>query len=155
MHLVRRGKALDRCDLVALVHHREAEAGINPDPVDHHGSGTALVVITPLPGARQMQVQVFAQRVEQGRPRIETELALLAIGFETHRNVRRRVCLGQRCGGGTGWHATITAVATLPASSPRRENSISDTLGMAFVFLPAEPRVRDKGLICIKDCCGL
>ena len=73
VQVVGRAQPLDGGDAVALVHHRERQAGIDPPPVDDHRAGAALAVIAALLGAGEMQV--LAQRVEQRGPRVELELA--------------------------------------------------------------------------------
>ena len=45
LHLVQvadRAEALDRGDLVLLMHHRQRQAAIDPAPVDENGAGAAL-----------------------------------------------------------------------------------------------------------------
>ena len=63
--------------LVALVHHRERQAGVDPPAVDDHRAGAALAVVAALLGAGEMQM--LAQRVEQRGARVELELPGLAI----------------------------------------------------------------------------
>ena len=72
-----RRQSLDGGDLGAVLHDRQREAGIDPPPVDQHGAGAALAVIAALLGAGQ--IEMVAQRVEQGRPRRELELRLDAV----------------------------------------------------------------------------
>ena len=75
-----RAQALDRGDAVALVHHGQRQAGIDPPPVDDDRAGAALAVIAALLGAGEMQM--LAQRIEQRGPRVELELARLAVHVE-------------------------------------------------------------------------
>ena len=63
--------------VVALVHHRQAQAGVDPPPFDDHRAGAALAVVAALLGAGQ--VQMLAQRIEQRRARIELKRMLVAI----------------------------------------------------------------------------
>ena len=65
---LRRSQPFDGHDLVALVHHRERQTGVDPPAVDQHRAGAALAVIAALLGAGQ--VQMFAQGVQQGGARI-------------------------------------------------------------------------------------
>ena len=52
--------------LRAVLHDGEREAGIDAPSVDQHRAGAALAVIAALLGAGE--VEMIAQRVEQGRP---------------------------------------------------------------------------------------
>ena len=80
MQVLRRAQAFDGGDLVALVHHRQRQAGIDAAPVDDHRAGAALAVVAALLGAGQ--VQVLAQRVEQRGARVEFQFAGLTVYFE-------------------------------------------------------------------------
>jgi hypothetical protein len=75
-------KALDRGDLVALVHDGERQAGIDAPAADHNGAGAALAVVTTL--LRAGQVEMLAQRVEQRCAIIEIEIALPAVDGEAY-----------------------------------------------------------------------
>ena len=68
------GEAFDGGDLVALMHDRESEAGIYAPAVDVHRARAALAVIAAL--LRAEEVQVFAQRVEQGDTRLQRDMVL-------------------------------------------------------------------------------
>src|SRR6267143_3570969 len=68
--------AFDRRDLVARVHDGQAEAGVHAPAIDMHGAGAALTVVTAFLGAGQDNV--FAQVVEQRRPRVEAETVLVS-----------------------------------------------------------------------------
>ena len=87
-----RGQALDRGHIGAVLHHGQGEAGIDPPPVDQHRARAALAVIAALLGAGQ--VEMVAQRIEQGRPRRELELSPDAVDDQhywdllRHRNIR-------------------------------------------------------------------
>ena len=72
-----RSKTLDRRDALACRHHGQRETGEHRFATDMQGTRTALPVITALFGARQ--VEVIAQRVEQGRPRRQFKLPLNAV----------------------------------------------------------------------------
>jgi hypothetical protein len=78
-----------------VFHHGQGEAGIDPPPVHQHGTRAALAVIAALFAAGQ--VEMVAQRVEQGRPRREVEPRLGAVDNEHDRNfIRRRDGLPDR-----------------------------------------------------------
>jgi len=70
----------------------QGEAGIDPPPVDQHRARAALAVIAALLGGGQ--VEMVAQRIEQGRPRRELELSPDAVDDQhywdllRHRNIR-------------------------------------------------------------------
>ena len=96
----------DRLDLVALMHDRERQARIDPPPTHDDRAGAALAVIATLLGAGEMQM--FAQRIKQRRPRVERDFARLAIDVEgdfrhrdslgggSLRRSRGRLCIGHR-----------------------------------------------------------
>src|SRR6266542_3365314 len=67
------GQSLDSRDLLAGVHDRQGQAGVDPPAVDEHGTGPALAVVTALLGPRQ--AVHFAERVEQGHTRLQTQAA--------------------------------------------------------------------------------
>ena len=71
VQLVRRAQAFDGGDAVAVVHHRQRQARVDPATVDDDRAGAALAVVAALLGAGQ--VQVFAQRIEQRGARVEFE----------------------------------------------------------------------------------
>ena len=54
------------------MHHREAEAGIDALAVHQHRAGATLAMVAPL--FHTGKVEMFTQRVEQRRPRVEIEL---------------------------------------------------------------------------------
>ena len=58
--------------VVALVHHGEREARVDPPAVDEHGARAALAVVAALLGAGQ--VEVLAQRIEQRGAQVELEV---------------------------------------------------------------------------------
>ena len=66
-----RGEPLDRRDRLALLHHRERQAGQDATAVDVHGARAALPVIAALLGAGD--AGVLAQCVEQRDARFEVE----------------------------------------------------------------------------------
>ena len=82
-----RRQALDGGHFGAVLHDGEREAGIDPPPVHQHGARAALAVIATLLGAGQ--VEMVAQRIEQGRPRRDPELRLDAVYGQRHRNPSR------------------------------------------------------------------
>ncbi len=71
MKLVTLGETLDGRDVIALVHHGEGQAGIDPPAVDQHRAGAALAVVAAF--LRTREADVFAQCIEQGRARIERQ----------------------------------------------------------------------------------
>lgn len=54
--VVRMAEPLDRHDLVAVVHAGERQAGVDPPPVDEHGTGPALTMVAALLHAVQIEV---------------------------------------------------------------------------------------------------
>src|SRR4029450_3666207 len=72
MERLRRSQPFDGYDLVTFVHDREREARVDPAAVDQHRAGAALSVVAALFGTRQ--VEMFAQRVEQRRTRVQVEV---------------------------------------------------------------------------------
>ena len=111
MERVGRPEAFDRRHRIALMHHRQGQAAVDPPPFDDHRAGAALAMIAALLGAGQ--VQLFAQGIEQGGAGVEFECQVLAVDLERdlrHNGEndagRRRGGLGSspgkrgRCGGG-------------------------------------------------------
>ena len=84
-----RRQALDGGDFGAVLHHRERQAGIDPPPVHQHRAGAALAVVAALLGSGQ--IEMVAQRVEQGRPRRHLELPLDAVDDQRNRNFVRNL----------------------------------------------------------------
>jgi ribosomal protein S7 len=62
------------------VHDGKRQAGIDAAAVGDDRTGAALAVVAAFLGAGQMQV--FAQRVEQARPRIELERMNLPVDVQ-------------------------------------------------------------------------
>jgi hypothetical protein len=56
VQMVGLAQTFDRGDLVALVHHRQAEAGIDAHAIHQHGARAALAMVTALLGAGQLQI---------------------------------------------------------------------------------------------------
>ncbi len=67
-------------NLIALVHGRKGEAGVDAAPVDVHGAGSALTVVAAL--FRAGQVEVFAQAVKQRDARLKLQGARRAVDLE-------------------------------------------------------------------------
>ena len=69
-------QAFDCCDLRAVLHDRERQAGIDPATIDQDRAGAALAVVATLfcPG----QADVNPERIEKRRPRREIECCLRA-----------------------------------------------------------------------------
>ena len=98
MQVRRRAQALDGRDAIALVHHGEREAGVDPASPGDDRARAALAVIAALLGPGEMQV--LAQRIEERGPRVELELAGFAVHVERHHRdngvSRGGVLLGQQ-----------------------------------------------------------
>ena len=75
-----RAESFDRRDAASVVHDCQRQARIDAASIDDHRACTALTVIAALLGSREMQV--FTQRVEQRRSRIELEVVGLAVHVE-------------------------------------------------------------------------
>ena len=96
-----RGQALDRRDVVAVLHDGEREAGVDAAAVQQHRARAALAVVAALLGAGE--AGAFAQQVEQGDPRFDVEGAVLAVdaqpdgvlltGVHDHPRFERRLYL--------------------------------------------------------------
>ncbi len=78
-------QAFDGGDLGAILHDGEREARIDAPAVDQDRAGAALPVVAALLGAGQ--VEMVAQRIEQGCPRREVELPRHAVDGERDRNL--------------------------------------------------------------------
>ena len=113
----------------AFVHHRERQARVDAAAVDDHRAGAALALVAALLGAGQ--VQVLAQRVEQGGARVELQRARRAVHLERD----------ARDDGGSAaaaWAAAESgkvpaAVALAPAiRRPRRVMVMSSELSIAL-----------------------
>src|SRR4051812_33712130 len=74
----------DRGDLRFLMHGREGEAAVHSTGIDVHGACAALTVIAAL--LRPGEMQRFAKRVEQRRPRIDSRRMRLSVDLQCHRN---------------------------------------------------------------------
>jgi hypothetical protein len=72
--------ALDRGHRIAVVHHRQRQAAVDPPPVDQHGARAALAVVASL--LRSRQLQMLAQCIEQGGAGVEGKGAFLSIHDE-------------------------------------------------------------------------
>jgi hypothetical protein len=87
---IRRAKALDDDDVVALVHDRQRQASVDPAAIGDYSAGIALALIAPLLAACQMQA--LAQCVEQRRARIEAKRIIPAIDPQLNSNRRYLSC---------------------------------------------------------------
>ena len=92
MQFFGRSQTLDGEDVVALMHHRERQAGIDPPPIHQHRAGAALAVIAPLLGAGQMQM--LAQQIEQRGTDVDADSMGAAVDCEADR--RRSYRTGER-----------------------------------------------------------
>ncbi len=97
MEVLRLPQAFERGDAVALVHDGERQASVDAAAFNENRARSALTVVAPLLGTRQMQM--LAQRVEKRRSVIELKLP----AFVVHRECDLRA-LG--CGGGIGLRVT-------------------------------------------------
>src|SRR3546814_7007563 len=68
--------------MVALMHHRQGQAAIDPPSLHDHRAGAALAMVTALLGAGQ--VQMLAQRIEQGGAGIELQMHLAAVHGQSY-----------------------------------------------------------------------
>ena len=73
VHMLRGPETFDRGHVVVLMHDRKRETGVDAPTIDNHRAGAALTVVAAFLGAGQMQM--LAQRVEQGGPCVEFERA--------------------------------------------------------------------------------
>src|SRR5262249_1300300 len=88
-------QAFDGRDIGAVGHHREGEAREPAPPTDQHRTGAALAVIAAF--FRAGKIEVDAQRVGQGGPGRDAELALDAVHPQRDRGLGRR---GESLGAG-------------------------------------------------------
>ena len=99
------GKSFDGCDLRAVFHDGERQAGVDAPAIDQHGAGAALTVIAAFLGAGQREM--VAQGVQECGPRHKVERAPDAIDDKIDRNaVRNLIC-------GIG-HVVSPAIKTEP-----------------------------------------
>jgi hypothetical protein len=68
VQVARLAEALDRHDLVVLMHHGEREAGIDPSAVDQHRARPALTMVAAL--LRPRQSEMLAAQIEHRRTNI-------------------------------------------------------------------------------------
>src|SRR5260221_6398660 len=85
--------AFDGGDLVALVHNRERQAGVDPLAVDVHGAGAALAVVAAFLGPGEGQG--FAQAIEERGARIEAQRVLPCIDAQCEGNLASLGRLGR------------------------------------------------------------
>ena len=81
-------QTFDCCDLRAVLHDRERQAGIDPATIDQDRAGAALAVVATLlcPG----QADVNPERIKERRPGGEIELFRNAIDMKRDRHFGRR-----------------------------------------------------------------
>ena len=65
------GEPLDRRDRLAVMHHRQRQAGIDAAAVDQHRAGAALAVVAAL--LRAGEREMLAQSIEQSRARVQRQ----------------------------------------------------------------------------------
>src|SRR5260221_10622068 len=85
--------AFDGGDLVALVHNRERQAGVDPLAVDVHGAGAALAVVAAFLGPGEGQG--FAQAIGERGARIEAQRVLPCIDAQCEGNLASLGRLGR------------------------------------------------------------
>ena len=73
-------QALDRHDLVAVVHAGEGEAGVDPSTVQKDGAGAALAMVAALLGAGE--TEMMAEGVEEGGSHVSVEHAELSVDVQ-------------------------------------------------------------------------
>jgi hypothetical protein len=105
--VLRRSQPLDGGDLIALVHHRQRQTRVDAHAVHQHRAGAALAVVAAL--FRALQIEVLAERVEQGGAEIKLERANRAIDGEADR------CGVRRCRGSHAFGCLLKAAANLAA----------------------------------------
>ena len=139
MQLVAVREPFDGRDLIAFVRDREAETGVHPAAVDQHSAGAALAVIATFLRAGQMQM--FAQRIEQGRPRIDFQLWSLPLILSCELDWRR----AHAARGGRFGFSRFGRSESHQGRSQRNRRAGSRDL---FEKTPARPRVaEDQELI--------
>jgi hypothetical protein len=69
------------------VHDGKREARVHPTPIDQHGAGSTLTVITAL--LRTGEPETLTERIEQRDPRLDLEPVDGTVDAELHRE-----CLG-------------------------------------------------------------
>jgi hypothetical protein len=67
-------------NLVTFVHHCKRQAGIDPTPIDNHGTRAALAMVAAL--LRSGQMKMFPQCVEQCRAIVDIEVSAFTIHRE-------------------------------------------------------------------------
>src|SRR5207342_1380760 len=72
-----RSKPFDGRDLGAVFHDGERQAGDDAPSIDEHRAGAALAVVATLLGSGE--IEIFAERIEQGGPGPERDAPLDAI----------------------------------------------------------------------------
>jgi hypothetical protein len=78
------GQALDGGDVIAIVHRRQAETGIDALAIDQDRAGPALAVIAPL--LRAGHLEMLTQEVEQRYSRIDFQSVEFAVDRQAARD---------------------------------------------------------------------
>ena len=84
MKLFAIGQAFDRGDLIAFMHDRESETGIDASSVYQNRARATLAVIAAF--FRTGEMQSLTQGVEQRHPRIDIERMFFSVDLELHLN---------------------------------------------------------------------
>ena len=79
-----RAQALDRRDLLPVVHQGQAQARVHPAAVHVHGARAALPVVAAL--LRAGEGDGLAEAIEQRRPRVDAQPLLLAVDAQRDRD---------------------------------------------------------------------
>src|SRR5215213_6522206 len=85
-------QSFDRRDARAIFHHRQCQTCEDPPAIDQYGASAALTLVAALLGAGQ--VEMIAQCVEKGRPRVEIE----RMRYTVHGQIDRHVISSMRRG---------------------------------------------------------
>jgi hypothetical protein len=91
-----RTQPLNGSDRFALVHDGKGQATVDPAPLDDHRAGAALAMVAALLGAGE--VQMLAQRIQQGGARVELQMHVAPIHLHVERH--HAIALLRRCGPG-------------------------------------------------------
>ena len=94
MQILAVGEPFDRGDGLAVVHHRERQAGVDAASIDQHRAGAALTVVATF--LRAGQREMLTQCIEQRGARVQVERMRVTVDREFDgRRRRRRIGLAQ------------------------------------------------------------
>ena len=86
MQLTVRGQAFNRGDLVGLMHDGKRQAGIDADAIHVKRASPTLPMVAAF--LRAGEVKMFAKSVKKSDSRLDGQLMLLAVNFQSNRCVR-------------------------------------------------------------------